>query len=97
MVKRQIGVRTLAVFPFGIKRQQIAAGDLKEAGATLERILLLNPTLYDVRVLYGLVLYRLGLYDRARYELELALESGEAYTQRCFVGLLCVCLDMLEL
>ena len=37
-------------------RQQIAAGDLKEAGATLERILLLNPTLYDVRVLYGLVL-----------------------------------------
>ncbi|WP_375206134.1 tetratricopeptide repeat protein [Hyphococcus sp.] len=58
-------------------RQQIAAGDLKEAGATLERILLLNPTLYDVRVLYGLVLYRLGLYDRARYELELALESGE--------------------
>ncbi|WP_375202851.1 hypothetical protein [Hyphococcus sp.] len=58
-------------------RQQIAGGDLKEAGATLERILLLNPTLYDVRVLYGLVLYRLGLYDRARYELELALESGE--------------------
>ncbi len=58
-------------------RQQIAAGDLKEAGATLERILLLNPTYYDVRVLYGLVLYRLGLYDRARYELELALESGE--------------------
>ncbi len=58
-------------------RQQIAAGDLKEAGATLERVLLLNPTLYDVRVLYGLVLYRLGLYDRARYELELALESGE--------------------
>lgn len=58
-------------------RQQIAAGDLKEAGATLERILLLNPTLYDVRVLYGLVLYRLGLYDRARYELELALESGQ--------------------
>ncbi|WP_133162336.1 DUF2860 family protein [Hyphococcus luteus] len=57
-------------------RQQIAAGDLKEAGATLERILLINPDLYDVRVLYGFVLYRLGLYDRARYELELALESG---------------------
>ncbi len=58
-------------------RQQIAAGDLKEAGATLERILLLEPDLHDVRVLYGLVLYRLGLYDRARYELELALESGD--------------------
>ena len=58
-------------------RQQIAAGDLKEGGATLERILLMDPKLHGVRVLYGLVLYRLGLYDRARYELELALESGE--------------------
>lgn len=58
-------------------RQQIAAGDLKEAGATLERILLMQPELHDVRVLYGLVLYRLGLYDRARYELELALEGGK--------------------
>lgn len=56
-------------------RQQIAAGDLKEAGATLERILLIDPSMHDVRVLYGLVLYRLGLYDRARYELELALEA----------------------
>jgi tetratricopeptide (TPR) repeat protein len=56
-------------------RQQIAEGDLKEAGATLERILLIDPTMHDVRVLYGLVLYRLGLYDRARYELELALEA----------------------
>ena len=57
-------------------RQQIAAGDLKEAGATLERILLIDPSAHDVRVLYGLVLYRLGLFDRARYELELAIESG---------------------
>ncbi len=58
-------------------RQQIAAGDLKEAGATLERILLIDPSMHDVRVLYGLVLYRLGLFDRARYELELALDSNE--------------------
>lgn len=57
-------------------RQEIAAGDFKEAGATLERLLLTRPTLYDVRVLYGLVLYRLGLYERAKFELELALESG---------------------
>ncbi|WDI31298.1 hypothetical protein PUV54_15215 [Hyphococcus flavus] len=57
-------------------RQQIAAGDLKEAGATLERILLIDPAMHDVRVLYGLVLYRLGLFDRARYELELALDSN---------------------
>lgn len=58
-------------------RQQVAAGDLKEAGATLERVLLIDPNRHDVRVLYGLVLYRLGLFDRARYELELAIESGK--------------------
>ncbi len=58
-------------------RQQIAAGDLKEGAATLERVLLMDPALHDVRVLYGLVLYRLGLFDRARYELELALESSD--------------------
>ncbi|GJL91839.1 surface lipoprotein assembly modifier [Hyphococcus sp.] len=58
-------------------RQQIIAGDLKEGVATLERVLLIDPTRHDVRVLYGLVLYRLGLFDRARYELELALDSGE--------------------
>ncbi len=57
-------------------RQQIAGGDLKEAGSTLERILLVDPALHDIRVLYGLVLYRLGLFDRARYELELAVDSG---------------------
>lgn len=58
-------------------RQQIAAGDLKEGSASLERILLIDPSAHDVRVLYGLVLYRLGLFDRARYELELALESNK--------------------
>ncbi len=58
-------------------RQQIAAGDLKEGASTLERILLIDPAMHNVRVLYGLVLYRLGLFDRARYELELALESGD--------------------
>ncbi|WP_425409026.1 hypothetical protein [Hyphococcus sp.] len=57
-------------------RQQIIGGDLKEAGSTLERILLIDPAMHDVRVLYGLVLYRLGLFDRARYELELALDSN---------------------
>lgn len=57
-------------------RQEIAAGDLKEAAAALERTLILHPALGDVRVLYGLVLYRLGLLDRARFELEQAL-SGD--------------------
>lgn len=58
-------------------RQQIIAGDLKEGVATLERVLLIDPSRHDVRVLYGLVLFRLGLFDRARYELELALDSGK--------------------
>lgn len=58
-------------------REQISAGDLKEGASTLERILLLQPQLHDVRVLYGLVLYRLGLLDRARFELEKALEAAE--------------------
>ena len=50
---------------------------MKEGVATLERVLLIDPARHDVRVLYGLVLFRLGLFDRARYELELALDSGE--------------------
>ncbi len=56
-------------------RERIAAGDLKEGAAAIERILLLRPELHDVRVLYGLVLYRMGMFDRARFELEKALES----------------------
>ena len=63
-------------------REQIAGGDLKEGAATLERILLLQPQLHDVRVLYGLVLYRLGLLDRARFELETALNGELAPTVR---------------
>lgn len=56
-------------------KQRIAAGDLKEGAAAIERILLIRPELHEVRVLYGLVLYRMGMYDRARFELEKALES----------------------
>lgn len=57
-------------------RDRIAVGDLKEGAATIERILLLRPELHEVRVLYGLVLYRMGMYERARFELEKALESN---------------------
>lgn len=63
-------------------REQIAGGDLKEGAAALERILLLQPQLHDVRVLYGLVLYRLGLLERARFELEKALTGSLAPTAR---------------
>ncbi|GAB4528643.1 MAG: hypothetical protein Tsb0010_11050 [Parvularculaceae bacterium] len=56
-------------------REQIELGDLKEASAALERILLVAPDFHNARVLYGLVLYRLEMLERARFELEKALEG----------------------
>ena len=56
-------------------QERIAAGDLKEAAAALERVLLVAPNFYSARVLYGFVLYRLQMYDRARFELENALQG----------------------
>lgn len=63
-------------------QERIAAGDLKEAAAALERVLLVSPSFYSARVLYGLVLYRLQMYDRARFELEKALEGELPATVR---------------
>lgn len=54
-------------------RDQVAAGDLKGASATLERVLLIAPGEAQVRAFYGLVLYRLQDYDRTKQELKLAL------------------------
>lgn len=56
-------------------RSRIAAGDLKEAATALERVLLIQPELAQARVLYGFVLYRLGMLDRALFELEAALKG----------------------
>ncbi|HXI86438.1 MAG TPA: hypothetical protein VNH64_03195 [Parvularculaceae bacterium] len=61
-------------------RQRIEAGDLKEAASALDRVLLIDPNLAGARVIYGLVLFRMQMYDRARYELEKALE-GELSAQ----------------
>lgn len=44
---------------------QIARGDLKGAAATLERLLLLDPNLARVRLLYAVVLFRLDNLDEA--------------------------------
>lgn len=44
---------------------QIARGDLKGAAATLERLLLLDPTLARVRLLYAVVLFRLDNLNEA--------------------------------
>lgn len=48
---------------------QVADGNLRNAGATLERILLLNPNLHRIRLFYVFVLYRLDNLTEARAEL----------------------------
>jgi tetratricopeptide (TPR) repeat protein len=50
-------------------RQQIARGDVKGAAATFERILLIQPDLPRVRLLYAITLYRLDNIDEAEREL----------------------------
>jgi len=50
-------------------QDQIAKGELLSAAATLERILLVNPNLADVRLLYAVVLYRLDSLTEAEKEL----------------------------
>jgi hypothetical protein len=48
---------------------QIALGDVRGAAATLERILLIEPNLPRVRLLYAVVLFRLDNVDDAEREL----------------------------
>ncbi len=54
---------------FRYAQQLIAQNDLLGAAATLERILLVNPNLSDVRLLYAVVLYRLDSLNEAQKEL----------------------------
>ncbi|MDD5225765.1 MAG: tetratricopeptide repeat protein [Candidatus Omnitrophica bacterium] len=51
-------------------QDQIARGNLLGAAAALERILLLNPDLPDVRLLYAVVLYRLDSLNEAQKEID---------------------------
>ncbi|MFH1800016.1 MAG: tetratricopeptide repeat protein [Candidatus Omnitrophota bacterium] len=55
---------------FRYAQEQIVKGRLLGAAATLERILLVNPNLADVRLLYGVVLYRLDNLNEAQRELD---------------------------
>ncbi len=55
---------------FQYAQTQISAGDLPGATATLERVLMLDPQRADARLLYGIVLYRLGNLNDALEELE---------------------------
>lgn len=56
---------------FRYAQDQIAKGELLGSSATLERILLVNPNLADVRLLYAVVLYRLDSLNEAQKQLDL--------------------------
>ena len=53
---------------------QIRNGNVRGAGATLERILLIRPDLASVRVLFAIVLFRLDNLDEAERELRAVRE-----------------------
>jgi tetratricopeptide (TPR) repeat protein len=55
---------------------QVRHGNLKGASATLERILLLNPSLLQIRLFYGVVLYRLDNLMEADREIGAVLASN---------------------
>ncbi|MBI3547837.1 MAG: DUF560 domain-containing protein [Elusimicrobia bacterium] len=55
-------------------RQQVRDGEIKGASSTLERILLIKPSLARARLLYAVVLYRLDNLDEASRQLD-TLES----------------------
>ncbi|MEL6736921.1 MAG: porin family protein, partial [Pseudomonadota bacterium] len=52
-------------------RQQVAAGNLQQASAALERLLLVQPNWDSVRLFYGIVLYRLDDLSGAKRELKI--------------------------
>ncbi len=56
-------------------REQIAGNDLLGAAATLERILLINPDLHQIRLLYGVILYRLDDLMEAQQVLEVLKDA----------------------
>lgn len=58
-------------------RTLIEKGQLNQAAITLERVLIVNPNLDRVRLLYGIVLYRLDNLAEARQELQTVLDEGD--------------------
>ncbi len=61
---------------------QVADGQLTSAAATLERILLLRPDFARVRLLYAVVLYRLGSLPEAEQELVRLVDAPGGAGQR---------------
>lgn len=56
---------------FAYAQSQVKNGDVLGASATLERILLIDPSLDKVRLFYAVVLFRLDNWTEAKRELEL--------------------------
>lgn len=59
---------------FRYAKAQIDSGNLTGAVATLERMLLIDPDLAEIRVYYGLVLFRLDSLGEAERQLQEALK-----------------------
>jgi tetratricopeptide (TPR) repeat protein len=55
---------------FAYAQVQVARGDVRGAAATLERVLLIDPDLPRVRLLYAIVLFRLDQLDEAEREFQ---------------------------
>ena len=66
---------------FRYARAQVARGDLRGASATLERILMTDPSLAQARLFHAIVLLRLDSLQDASRELTLirGLEIGRAH------------------
>ena len=60
---------------FRYARQKVAEGDLRGAASTLERILLVQPNLGQIRLLYAIVLFRLDNAQEAEREFRTVLEQ----------------------
>ena len=61
---------------YAYARTQVRKGDLKGAAGTLERMLMVNAGLHDIRLFYGLVLYRLDNLPEAQRELQAVRRSN---------------------
>jgi len=61
---------------YAYARTQVRKGDLKGAAGTLERMLMVNPGLHDIRLFYGLVLYRLDNLPEAQREFQAVRKSN---------------------
>ena len=70
---------------FRFARQQVRRGDVRGAAATLERILLVNPDLAQVRLFYAVVLFRLDNIDEAEREFRTVAALGIAADVRAEV------------